>query len=428
MKIKSSRKSSRRPRWRKKTIFLWCLAAVAALVESGSAAETPTPLELHAGDRVIWLGDTLIERAQQYGYLETMLTQRWPERAITFRNLGWSGDTVYAESRGVFDSPAKGFQRMAQQVQGLKPTVIILGYGANSAFAGEAGLPRFRQGLDRLLAMLDKTGARRIILSPLRQENLGPPLPNPVANNKNRGIYAEVLKQVAGDRGDRFVNLFPATGTPGDRVVADPFTENGIHLTAAGYWHLANFLNRSLGLPMPSWRVTLSAKGQAVEVRGTRIEEISAKNGTLRFMPHDELLPALPAPTMDGIPETFTGQHRVLTIADLPPGNYELHIDDHPIVRSSSDAWREGVVLDRGPEFDQVEALRRAIVKKNRLYFYRWRPQNTTYLFGFRKHEQGQNAAEVAEFDRLVADAEQKIARLRVAASHRYELMPVAEP
>ena len=59
--------------------------------------------------------------------------------------------------------------------------------------------------------------------------------------------------------------------------------------------------------------------------------------------------------------------------------------------------------------------LRKAIVEKNRLYFYRWRPQNETYLFGFRKHEQGRNAKEVAQFDPLIAAKEQEIAKLRVA-------------
>ena len=55
-----------------------------------------------------------------------------------------------------------------------------------------------------------------------------------------------------------------------------------------------------------------------------------------------------------------------------------------------------------------------AIQKKNELFFHRWRPQNETYLFGFRKHEQGKNAAEVFQFDPLVEAEEKKIAELRV--------------
>ena len=56
--------------------------------------------------------------------------------------------------------------------------------------------------------------------------------------------------------------------------------------------------------------------------------------------------------------------------------------------------------------------MRQAIVAKNRLYFYRWRPQNETYLFGHRKHEQGRNAAELPHFDPLVSAKELEISKL----------------
>ena len=57
---------------------------------------------------------------------------------------------------------------------------------------------------------------------------------------------------------------------------------------------------------------------------------------------------------------------------------------------------RRSQAAEHGPELDQVEALRAAINRKNDLFFYRWRPQNITYLLGFRKHEQGNNAVEIA--------------------------------
>ncbi|HEV3384275.1 MAG TPA: GDSL-type esterase/lipase family protein, partial [Gemmata sp.] len=62
---------------------------------------------------------------------------------------------------------------------------------------------------------------------------------------------------------------------------------------------------------------------------------------------------------------------------------------------------------------DKIYSLSEAVVEKNQLFFYRWRPQNETYLFGFRKHEQGKNGKEVAEFDPLVGKAEEEIERLK---------------
>ena len=50
-----------------------------------------------------------------------------------------------------------------------------------------------------------------------------------------------------------------------------------------------------------------------------------------------------------------------------------------------------------------------AIVDRNQLFFYRYRPQNETYLFLFRKHEQGHNAVEIPQFDPLIKKADQAI-------------------
>lgn len=50
-----------------------------------------------------------------------------------------------------------------------------------------------------------------------------------------------------------------------------------------------------------------------------------------------------------------------------------------------------------------------AIRAKNDLFFHRFRPQNETYLMLFRKHEQGQNAAEIPKFDPLIEAADEEI-------------------
>src|SRR5262249_43015918 len=108
-------------------------------------------------------------------------------------------------------------------------------------------------------------------------------------------------------------------------------------------------------------------------------------------------------------------------------GMYRLKIDGQTIALADGREFATGVKLLRSPELEQVEQLRQAIVEKNRLYFYRWRPQNETYLYGFRKDEQGQNAREVPLFDPLVAKMEEEIARLSVPISHTYDLVPTAE-
>ena len=60
-----------------------------------------------------------------------------------------------------------------------------------------------------------------------------------------------------------------------------------------------------------------------------------------------------------------------------------------------------------------LESLRSAVIAKDTLFFNRWRPHNETYLFGFRKHEQGQNAKEIPMFDPLIADGDKAIQKVK---------------
>ena len=107
------------------------------LTSTAFAAPSPWPngkFELVDGDRVVFLGNTLIERAQNYGYIETALTRRYPNRNIIFRNLGWSGDTVFGHARARFGNVAEGFRHLKKSIELTKPTVIILGFGSNASY------------------------------------------------------------------------------------------------------------------------------------------------------------------------------------------------------------------------------------------------------------------------------------------------------
>src|SRR5262245_12150194 len=118
---------------------LHCMMLANALVALSLSFNEPpatahADFELYDGDRVVFVGNTFIERDQVYGYLETMLTTRWPERDVTFRNLGWSGDTVWGEARARFGSAEDGFQHLKEHIESIKPTVLFVAYGANESF------------------------------------------------------------------------------------------------------------------------------------------------------------------------------------------------------------------------------------------------------------------------------------------------------
>ena len=196
---------------------------------------------------------------------------------------------------------------------------------------------------------------------------------------------------------------------------AYPLTDNGLHLTAIGYWQTAAALEQGLGLARLPWRVEISADGK-IKAQGTKA--VRAGELPLGFRLTDASLPSPPPP--EGKPDA----DRVLRLRGLKQGYQELRIDGKANVSTATEQWNKGVKLPQGPEFDQAERLRKLIVEKNQLYFHRWRPQNDTYLFGFRKYEQGQNAVEIPKFDPLVEKLEKEIAKLRVPMPHEYELVP----
>lgn len=363
--------------------------------------------ELVDGDRVVFLGSTLIEREQRYGYWETLLTIRYPQCRIQFRNLGWSGDTVFGDARAGFGSTADGFRHLKEHVLALRPTVIVLGYGLNESFAGEPGLPYFLDGLRVLLDTLTPTKARMVLLSPVRHENLGPPLPDPTAHNKNLRLYSDALRKVAEQRGGLFVDLYDLLEDGTKASPPAPLTDNGIHLTAYGYWKTGAALEHGLGLAPLQWRY----EGKAEE-----------KGRSITFTTTRKTLPPPPPPADRPTGATLSGDLSLVCVRGLGPGRYRMTVDGHPVAVGTADEWDAGVKLTRGPEMNQVEQLRQAIIQKNLLYFHRWRPQNETYLFGFRKDEQGHNAREIPQFDPLVAKLEEEIARWSIPVSHTYEL------
>jgi lysophospholipase L1-like esterase len=363
--------------------------------------------ELLDGERVTFVGSTYIEREQRYGYWEHTLTSWWPERNITFRNLGWSGDTVWGEARAGFDTPREGYRRLVAQTLATKPTVIFIGYGTNESFAGKAGLAKFEAQLNRLFDDLQSSKARIVLLAPPMFEKEKWPGGDFELRKADLELYTHAIQQIAEKRRLRFVPEFCQSGGP-----ASPLTDDGMHLTPFGYWSSYTAFAARLKTKDPNQFTLIGLDG----VTAKRVVR-TAVGG-----------PSLPPKSPKG-----NDQFDSFVIArNLKTGRYTLKIDGRAVYTADADTWMhppEGrwVSVRQGPSVEQSEKLRQAIIAKNRLFFHRYRPQNDTYLFGFRKYEQGNNAVEIPQFDPLIARLEAQIAKLRVPVAHTYQLVPHQE-
>ena len=395
---------------------------------SGSPKKAKPKFELKDGDRVVFLGNTLIEREQQYGYWETMLTARYPDRKIIFRNLGWDGDTVWAESRGLFDPPEKGYARLLAHVGRIKPTVLFLGYGNNEAFAGKPGLPRFVKQYNKLLDDLTRVsakGVRFVLLSPIEHEKHNALPVDPRPYNQTLARYAAEIQRIANNRKMSFIDLIESMKESNKalldgRPYSVNYTDNGLHLNSSGYSLLSTTIEITLfgsfGSANRKSRRVKTPKGVRIERYQAILSKAEDTESGIRFQCK---LNQLPKP----------GFMYSLFANGLPKGAYWIRVDKKKVVDSGFPSghreFERGVRFAVWPDAKQFESLRQTIIAKNRLYFHSWRPQNVTYLFLFRKHEQGQNAKEMKEFQRLVAAKEKEIDRLKKPVTRTYELIRV---
>ena len=241
-------------------------AGIAGLLMISAAAHgAEPPFELKEGDRVIFLGDTLIEREQYSGWIELMLTSRFADRTVSFRNLGWSGDTPAGDSRFGLSllqagkEPAdEGWKQLVKQISDAKPTVVFAGYGMANSFDGPAGLAKFKADYLRLLDAIEQhaPGARIVLLAPLPHENLGTPWPDARAHNDQLAAYSRAVAEIAAARKARFVPLFDllqaepprgaASSPASGRGAEGRLTEDGIHPSGRGYRVIAEVLEQQL--------------------------------------------------------------------------------------------------------------------------------------------------------------------------------------
>ncbi len=322
-----------------------------SLASIAGAAERK--LEIKDGDRVLLIGDVLVERENNYGYIESKMRREFAGKSFAVRNLGYSGDSPLGASRASFDPVDKGVDALKEQLAVVKPTVAILVYGMAASLDDLTYRKNdpvlnpdpVRYGLDHspakfrteLLALMDLITAaspegkvRFVFVGPIKHEDMRasrPGLPDPAEHNALLVEYEKVMEQLAAEKQSPFVR---GEWQKSAGIALAHGTDNGIHLNPRGLQALSESFAAQLG-----WK-TDAAKWDA--------------------------------------------------------------------------------------ESPEQHTLREAILRKNSLFFHRSRPANYTYIFGFRKREQGRNAVEIPKFDPLVDKAEANI--IGIAAGKPSTLPP----
>lgn len=224
-------------------------AFVASFLPNALPAQEPNEFNPPDNAHICIVGNTLAERMQHDGWLETILYIRYPDKNLVFRNLGFSGDELTLRLR------SSGFGSPDEHLTHSQADVVFAFFGYNESFAGEKGLPKFKADLEDYLKHLlsqkynGESAPQVVLFSPIAHEDLGSPnLPDGKENNQRLELYTIAMKEVAAKVGVQFVDLLGPT----KRLYAEeksPLTINGVHLNELGNREVAFVIADQLGAP-----------------------------------------------------------------------------------------------------------------------------------------------------------------------------------
>ncbi len=222
--------------------FSTLLALQISLFATVDCRAAEPELQLAKGDNVAYIGNTLADRMQHHGWLETYIQALFPEHNLTFRNLGYSADEVKRRDR------ADNFGNPDQWLTKVQADTVFCFFGRNEALNGDAGLEGFKKNLAEMIDGMrgqkynGKSAPRIVVFSPIAHENLkSPHLPDGSVQNVNLEKYTAAMQAVCADKGVQFVDIF----TPTKSLYAnakEPLTMNGIHLLDHGNKALAEVI------------------------------------------------------------------------------------------------------------------------------------------------------------------------------------------
>ncbi|WP_237170688.1 PVC-type heme-binding CxxCH protein [Paludisphaera borealis] len=226
------------------SMVLCGLLAVSAPTLFAKDGKVPDPrLTVPKGAHISVVGNTLADRMQHDGWLETYIHSRLPEHRLTIRDLGFSGDELTTRLRSKdFGSPDEWLRRN-------RTDVVCAFFGYNESFGG---LAQFRTDLDAFIKHTlsqkynGESPPRLVLFSPIAHEDLhDPSLPDGKENNVRLERLTAVMADAAEAHKVRFIDLFHPT----QKLYAaakTPLTINGIHLTPEGNRQLAEVVDRAL--------------------------------------------------------------------------------------------------------------------------------------------------------------------------------------
>ncbi|MCA9129914.1 MAG: ThuA domain-containing protein [Planctomycetales bacterium] len=188
-------------------------------------------------ERIALVGGSLAERMNLFGYFESLLHTRFPDKQLVFRNFGWPADEVGNQQR------PDNYTTIDDPMVVFGPELFVCFFGLNEHFAGDTpeAIAAFSdQYRNWILAHQKKFStedrpARFILVSPIAIESADNEfLPDGIDSNLTLAKYVDAIRELAGELNAPFVDLYQASKAAFASESGMQFTINGIHLNELG--------------------------------------------------------------------------------------------------------------------------------------------------------------------------------------------------
>ena len=424
----------------RKAQFNWFgFALMLAMTLGMATVATSADFFYRDGDKpVVFLGDSITDNQPYPKMIEAFILTRFPKWDVTFRNIGWSGDTAGLRTRVNFENGMK------RDVMPLKPMAITIDFGMNDARGGDGAYPGYVENTTKLVKQLKGSGARVALCTPSPEERYEEGQPAGSAYNKMLWKYSQGLKEIAEKEGVIFVDQY----TPFVKVIEDGrnagilsktdsrnrLINDAVHPNMGGHLVMASSILKGLNAPSLVSSVEIDAAAKKVNAaKSCTVEMVDGAD--LSFKRTDDSLPwpvtgdaqfVLKVPGFTPMADLNLYE---LKVTNLTEAKYDVMIDDAKAATYTKEELAAGVnmALNAGPITAQSNKIWGLVNEKGGIYFNRWR-NIQIYTLPTWCGTADIEAQRKAELDRLaaqIADKEKQINELRKIVPHVWKLVAV---
>ncbi len=220
---------------------------------AGSTVASKGKFDFRDHERIALMGGSLAERMNLFGYFESLLHTRFPEKNLVFRNFGWPADEVGNQQR------PDNYTTIDNPLEVFSPELFVCFFGFNEHFAGSSPkeitkfTDQYRTWIEDHKKKFSKEGreARFILVSPIAFEaSESELLPDGTKNNETLELYSEAVLALAVELNVPFVDLFTTSQKAFLAEAGTQYTINGIHCNEQGDRLVAGELDKQL-FPTP---------------------------------------------------------------------------------------------------------------------------------------------------------------------------------